>query len=262
MRSLYEGPFGDQPQVWKLEERVVKLEQLEQGGVGGKARRKGAGGGGGKGDVLNAGFERGEQVPNPVQSRPSLFQPTTISSLTRSTSPPPVGSTRRRRTSTSSNTAAAGGGGIESVIMVDDEDDLDQGFTGGGGGGVQERATKRMRRRSEVAVWEDFDEVDEDGRSRGQELEDGDYEILLTGSVSPLDDPVHQSLRRSTDGSIFSLKQGHSAWGQFNLKGRVRAWDGMFTIIKEYTPDSRGRWIYRGYRIGDSLVGRWRDTHT
>jgi hypothetical protein len=36
----------------------------------------------------------------------------------------------------------------------------------------------------------------------------------------------------------------------------------MFTIIKEYTPDSRGRWIYRGMLVGGSIVGRWRDTHT
>jgi hypothetical protein len=27
---------------------------------------------------------------------------------------------------------------------------------------------------------------------------------------------------------------GHSAWGRFILKGRVRAWDGMATLVKEY----------------------------
>ena len=27
---------------------------------------------------------------------------------------------------------------------------------------------------------------------------------------------------------------GHSAWGRFTLKGRVRAWDGMATLVKEY----------------------------
>jgi hypothetical protein len=43
IRSLYEGPFGDQPQVWKLEERIVKLRPGEEPG--------------GKGSMLNAGFE-------------------------------------------------------------------------------------------------------------------------------------------------------------------------------------------------------------
>ena len=46
------------------------------------------------------------------------------------------------------------------------------------------------------------------------------------------------------------------------LKGRIRAYDGLFSITKEYTPDSRGRWLYRGYCVGGNLVGRWRDTHT
>ena len=163
MRSLYEGPFGDQPQVWKLEERVVKLEKGARGG--------------GKGDVLNAGFERGEQVPNEIR-RPSLFVAgggggggSGRSALSQSPPPGP----RRRRTSNSSNN------GIE-YVMDGDEDDRS---------GGEERATKRMRKRSQVgafakssdAFWED-DEIDEEGRRRGQELEDGDYEILLTGSVS------------------------------------------------------------------------------
>lgn len=72
---------------------------------------------------------------------------------------------------------------------------------------------------------------------------------------------------------------GHSAWGKFILKGRVRAWDGLATLVKEYTvscqpaiedtmlmaaqPDDRGKWIYRGYILaGNVLVGRWRDTFT
>ena len=51
------------------------------------------------------------------------------------------------------------------------------------------------------------------------------------------------------------------------LKGRVRAYDGLFSITKEYESDSigresRGRWLYRGYNVGGNLVGRWRDTHT
>ncbi|KAL7423339.1 hypothetical protein Q5752_002642 [Cryptotrichosporon argae] len=56
---------------------------------------------------------------------------------------------------------------------------------------------------------------------------------------------------------------GHSAWGRFILRGRVRLWDGMVILVKEYAPDDRGRWIYRGYLTGDNvLVGRWRDSLT
>ncbi|GAA5898006.1 hypothetical protein JCM5296_001451 [Sporobolomyces johnsonii] len=190
MRSLYEGPFGDQPQVWKLEERVVRLDAGQKPG--------------GKGPALNAGYEIGQPGPRPTaigHSQSSLGGGGGGGSLSQS---PPAAQGRRRG----------------SVGVVD--------------GTADEERAKRQRRSGQHAetFWEDEGDADEH-----EELEDGDYEILLTGS-------------------------GHSAWGQFILKGRVRSWDGMFTIIKEYTPDSRGRWIYRGYRVGDSLVGRWRDTHT
>ena len=254
MRSLYEGPFGDQPQVWKLEEKVVKLEPstspsstttVDERGT--TRRRRGKVGG--TGPVLNAGFEFGTTGIG----RPTQGTTRSMSYSHSSQSPPPPPVTRRRRT------ASFNGVGTEATsIIVEEEFDRDDSttttltgggddVTGGGGGGVEERFNKKRRNNQRTsssllsqggeAFWED-DELDEFGRRRGQEMvEDGDYEILLTGS-------------------------GHSAWGQFNLKGRVRSWDGMFTIIKEYTPDSRGRWIYRGYKVGDSLVGRWRDTHT
>ena len=67
--------------------------------------------------------------------------------------------------------------------------------------------------------------------------------------------------------------------------GRVRPSDGFFSLSKEYVrrptssllppylfiarmpqvDDDRGRWLYRGYMIGDTngnLSGRWRDTLT
>jgi hypothetical protein len=54
---------------------------------------------------------------------------------------------------------------------------------------------------------------------------------------------------------------GHSAWGRFNLSGRVRLWDGLVYLLKDYAPENRGRWLYRGYVVGGgSMVGRWRDT--
>jgi hypothetical protein len=57
--------------------------------------------------------------------------------------------------------------------------------------------------------------------------------------------------------------EGHSAWGQFQLYGRVRPSDGLLCLRKEYVDDDRGRWIYRGYVVGDkhgNVVGRWRDS--
>lgn len=56
---------------------------------------------------------------------------------------------------------------------------------------------------------------------------------------------------------------GHSAFGEFVLRGRVRLWDGMISLVKEYSPDGRGRWLYRGYVLGGNVfVGRWRDCVT
>jgi hypothetical protein len=28
--------------------------------------------------------------------------------------------------------------------------------------------------------------------------------------------------------------EGHSSWGKFHLRGRIRHWDGMITLVKEY----------------------------
>lgn len=204
MRSLYEGPFGDQPQVWKLEERVVKLEPVATA----PAQARGTGGGGtssssersgattatttkvepgGTGPVLNAGFEIGGGG-DPLM-RPSIAAHRSASTsriASTSQSPPPVA--RRRR--------AASNGTSEPVILEILEDDETLPFgTGpgsrGGDGEIEERAAKKrimMNKRSSLvggAFWED-DELDEYGRRKGEELEDGDYEILLTGSVSRL----------------------------------------------------------------------------
>jgi len=57
--------------------------------------------------------------------------------------------------------------------------------------------------------------------------------------------------------------EGHSAWGQFALIGRVRSGDGYITLSKEYIDGDRGKWLYRGYFVGDAhgnFTGRWRDT--
>ncbi|KAJ7092487.1 hypothetical protein B0H15DRAFT_175936 [Mycena belliarum] len=62
---------------------------------------------------------------------------------------------------------------------------------------------------------------------------------------------------------IIITGEGHSAWGQFTLVGRVRPCDGFISLCKEYGDHDRGRWIYRGYLVGNinsNLAGRWRDT--
>ncbi|OSX58008.1 hypothetical protein POSPLADRAFT_1049737 [Postia placenta MAD-698-R-SB12] len=57
--------------------------------------------------------------------------------------------------------------------------------------------------------------------------------------------------------------EGHSAWGQFSLLGRVRPCDGFISLSKDYMNGDRGRWLYRCYMVGNThgnLSGRWRDT--
>ncbi|KAJ7573981.1 hypothetical protein C8J56DRAFT_980412 [Mycena floridula] len=68
------------------------------------------------------------------------------------------------------------------------------------------------------------------------------------------------------DSSVYDIiltGEGHSAWGQFNLVGRIRPCDGFISLCKEYTDGDRGKWLYRGYLVGNVngiLSGRWRDT--
>ncbi|KAF8900431.1 hypothetical protein CPB84DRAFT_1680454 [Gymnopilus junonius] len=62
---------------------------------------------------------------------------------------------------------------------------------------------------------------------------------------------------------IILTGEGHSAWGQFNLVGRIRPCDGFVSLSKDYVDGDRGKWLYRGYLVGTAngnLAGRWRDT--
>ncbi|KAI0744563.1 hypothetical protein C8Q76DRAFT_4861 [Earliella scabrosa] len=62
---------------------------------------------------------------------------------------------------------------------------------------------------------------------------------------------------------VFLTGEGHSAWGQFNLVGRIRPCDGLISLSKEYVDGDRGHWLYRGFMVGNAegnLSGRWRDT--
>ncbi|CAE6506074.1 unnamed protein product [Rhizoctonia solani] len=60
--------------------------------------------------------------------------------------------------------------------------------------------------------------------------------------------------------------EGNSPSGSFKLRGRVRAWDGMIILTKEYDSlnSGRGRGLYKGHLVsgGGNWVGRWRDTFT
>ncbi|KAJ4490339.1 hypothetical protein J3R30DRAFT_3420961 [Lentinula aciculospora] len=62
---------------------------------------------------------------------------------------------------------------------------------------------------------------------------------------------------------IIITGEGHSAWGEFRLIGRVRPCDGLISFSKDYINGDRGKWLYRGYLVGNhnsNLAGRWRDT--
>ncbi|XP_006455662.1 hypothetical protein AGABI2DRAFT_210129 [Agaricus bisporus var. bisporus H97] len=75
-----------------------------------------------------------------------------------------------------------------------------------------------------------------------------------------------ENLKRRCENNIVDviiMGEGHSSWGQFNLVGRVRPCDGFISLSKEYIDGDRGKWLYRGYLVGNvhgNLVGRWRDT--
>ncbi|KAJ7222213.1 hypothetical protein GGX14DRAFT_662881 [Mycena pura] len=91
-------------------------------------------------------------------------------------------------------------------------------------------------------------------------LTDVQYHRAATG-LNERDGDTNESETRVQD--IIITGEGHSAWGQFNLVGRVRPCDGFISLCKEYIDHDRGKWIYRGYLVGNvnsNLAGRWRDT--
>jgi hypothetical protein len=165
LKSLYDGQFGEQPQVWKVKEHIIKLKPDEVQG--------------GRGEILNSGYLEDDEP----SSRDHMSVKEAKAML------------RERRAT--------------------DHDGLPQ----------------------DIDLYPTFEDTESKADDTYDE-EDDRYEILLSGT-------------------------GHSAWGKFVLRGRVRSWDGMLVMTKEYRPDGRGRWLYRGYVIaGNRLVGRWRDTFT
>ncbi|ORY29530.1 hypothetical protein BCR39DRAFT_170415 [Naematelia encephala] len=54
-----------------------------------------------------------------------------------------------------------------------------------------------------------------------------------------------------------------TSWGWAQVRGRVRAWDGLVMLAIAYSRHVMGRWLWRGYlHTGGHLIGRWRDTFT
>ncbi|KAF9221738.1 hypothetical protein BS17DRAFT_736882 [Gyrodon lividus] len=100
--------------------------------------------------------------------------------------------------------------------------------------------------------------------TRMQELSDS-VEVREPGKEEVLHywRPSHTASHQSKVIDIIVRGEGHSAWGQFNIYGRVRPWDGFISFCKEYVAGDRGRWLYRGYLVGNlngHISGRWRDT--
>ncbi|TIA91768.1 hypothetical protein E3P99_00891 [Wallemia hederae] len=101
------------------------------------------------------------------------------------------------------------------------------------------------------------------GNPQEQHLFLKQQDTTSVNDTPPINDILIQSDTMDEDKEIGLSGLGHSSWGRFTLRGKVRAWDGMFMLCKEYTPDRRGKWFYRGYSLpGGVLVGRWRDTYT
>lgn len=199
MRSLYEGPFGEQPQVWKLKEHFVRV---------GEGYRKEMG----QCSMITAGFHLDEPLDELLKLPRSVH-----------------GAKEQAR-------------------------EKGQGKRGPGDGDSQTQETTGKSKQSRLSpppadyhLYPQFSEEEGGARAGHGYIAHGThrpgaseerYEMLISGI-------------------------GHSAWGRFILRGRVRAWDGMVVLSKEYNPDGRGRWIYRGYVLaGGSFVGRWRDSFT
>ncbi|KAJ7054709.1 hypothetical protein C8F01DRAFT_1259537 [Mycena amicta] len=89
------------------------------------------------------------------------------------------------------------------------------------------------------------------------------YSRAATGGGLTGEQDEDEGQPRASVRDIIITGEGHSAWGQFNLIGRVRPCDGFISLCKEYVDHDRGKWIYRGYLVGNvnsNLAGRWRDT--
>lgn len=167
MRSLYEGPFGDQPQVWKLEEKIVKLEA-------GEVR-------GGTGPIVNAGYEIGQAGPRASYNTLSTLPLNLPGASPVGTAPASVGPT-----ASSVRSSSVGSSSDRPPRNRRPSNELGEGNALAG----DARGAKRSRNMQETS-WDEMEMLEEE--------DDESYEILLTGSVSAL-----SSLRffASTDAAL------------------------------------------------------------
>ncbi|TFK48269.1 hypothetical protein OE88DRAFT_1664754 [Heliocybe sulcata] len=101
-----------------------------------------------------------------------------------------------------------------------------------------------------------------EGARMEENQEEGIVEVWERGKDVPL---VYRSAAEGEGRvrDVLIVGEGHSSWGQFNLLGRIRPWDGFICLSKEYVDGDRGKWLYRGYLLGNAeghIAGRWRDT--
>lgn len=88
---------------------------------------------------------------------------------------------------------------------------------------------------------------------------DGMVNSVSTAASLPSIGTSVKAQRQVRDILIFG--ESFSAWGEATLRGRVRAHDGLITLVKNYP--NRATWIYTGYVVGgENFVGRWRDANS
>ena len=164
-RALYEGPFGEQAQVWRLRETYIRP-------------RKGR----------PAFIDASKLTPAPVADPPQpLKREAKGKGKSRTSAAPPL-----KGPMTNAGFPAAPSWPDRSLATPSAEE-----------------ATVLETLKRQVNAYEGYEMIPEDELDEALSTDDPGLEMLLTGT-------------------------GHSAWGRFILRGRVRPWDGMASLVKEY----------------------------
>jgi len=165
-RALYEGPFGEQAQVWKLTETFVRPKSTKKVVP--------------VNDTDDAVKDKGKAKAG-------------------------VESTDERECTDEPRNIPFNGPATNAGFPAD----LPNSTSAGLATPSAEQLTLQETIRTQVEAIEGYEIVPDDELDEVCTSACPGLEILLTGT-------------------------GHSAWGRFILKGRVRAWDGMATLVKEY----------------------------
>jgi hypothetical protein len=190
-RALYEGPFGEQAQVWKLTETFVRPKKAKP------------------------------------QKEPEVAIEADVEMEDQDDDGSVTGSNPRAKRDKGKGRADTGNRGLPlhgPATNAGFPTDVPTPTSAGLATPSAEEYTLNETIKQQVAAIEGYEivppaELDE---AIDNDDEEKGLEILLTGT-------------------------GHSAWGRFILKGRVRAWDGMATLVKEYAvslTSSVGRRFY------------------